>query len=85
MLNARSGGSGFGDFCRNTILSGTKLYALQRARRAEARDGFGQKSPRAQGRSHPQVKQSRWRFVRFAGNIMISTIKEQGDEQRHGP
>ncbi len=42
-------GNGFGDFCRNTILSGTKLGALQRARRAEARDGFGQKSPRVRG------------------------------------
>jgi hypothetical protein len=30
-------------------------------------------------------KRRRWRFVRFARNIMISTIKEQDDEQRHGP
>src|SRR3989344_751759 len=56
---ARSGGIGFGDFCRNTILSGTKLGALQCARRAEARDGFGQKSPRVVAPAHPCARDIR--------------------------
>src|SRR3989344_3477040 len=56
---ARSGGRGFGGFYRNTILSGTKLGALQRARRAEARDGFGQKSPRVVAPAHPCARDIR--------------------------
>ena len=56
---ARSGGSGFGGFCRNTILSGTKLGALQCARRAEAKDGFGQKSPRVVAPAHPCARDIR--------------------------
>ena len=41
-----SGANGFGDFLPKHNFVGTKLDALQRARRAAARDGFGQKSLR---------------------------------------